>query len=220
MTRGGLSRRGVLRGAGAVVLAAPALGMLRPDTLPSRKAVFEEVGNSVLMTLALPTLFRRTDRDALASIDSGFDTTLEFHLDVWEHGTRRHVADRVVVRKIRRDPWKQQYVVRTQGSSGWIARAFDEQQEAIDAACELDRVRVVAASDLVRGGEEGPFYFVSVLALRNPLQDVDAGTRRRRDSSRRDLEWFGRLVDALAGEAARAEEIVHVRTNPFYLVPR
>lgn len=216
------SRRSVLRLGGATLVTASLMGLARPDTLPTRKAVFEEIGTSILITLALPALFRRTDADALASIDSGFDTTLKFSLDVWEHGTRTHLGRRVIVRKIRRDPWKKKYVVRTKGSSGWITRTFDKRQDAIEAAVTLDRVRVISASGLQRGGEAGPFYFVTVLALRNPLAEDTAGAKRRRRgrSGRRDLEWFGRLVDVLAGEQATAEEILNVRTNPFFLVPR
>jgi hypothetical protein len=87
----------------------------------------------------------------------------------------------------------------------------------------LDGVRVCSASLLERGGEAGPFYFVEILAMRNPLRpsggEGDDGTETRRGQGR-DAEWFRRLVEQLAGERARAEQIVHVRTNPFFLVPR
>lgn len=220
MTRKWLTRRGFVVGTIATTTALPALGMARPDTLPSKKAVFEEIGNSIMMTIALPTLFRRADKDALASIDSGFDTTLRFTLDVWEHGTREHLGTRTIVRKIRRDPWKKKYVVRTKGTSGWVTRTFDKREDAIEAAITLDRVKVVAASKLERGGEEGPFYFVTVLAMRNPIaDDTEADRKKRRRLGRRD-EWFSRPVDVLAGEQAVAEEIIQIRTNPFYLVPR
>lgn len=215
-----VSRRAVLRAAALLVACAPALGLARPDTLPGRKAVFEEIGASVMISLSLPMLFRRADTDALASIDSGFDTTLRFTLDIWEHGTRRHIGTRVLIRKIRRDPWKKKYVVRTKGSSGWVSRTFDKREDAIADAVDLDRIRVVAAADLVRGGDAGPFYFVTVLAMRNPIEPAASGTRRERGRGRRDLQWFGRLVDVLAGEQAVAEEILNIRTNPFFLVPR
>ncbi|MEM6996476.1 MAG: hypothetical protein AAF721_38585 [Myxococcota bacterium] len=217
-----LSRRALLRAAAAVAAVGPALGFARPDTLPGRKAVFEEIGNSIMLTLSLPTLFRRSDTDALASIDSGFDTTVRFKLDVWEHGTRKHMGTRVIVRKIRRDPWKKKYVVRTQGSSGWSSRSFAKREEAIAEVVALDRVRVIAATQLQRGGEAGPFYFVTVLAQRNPIEGSGSGgkRRRRRRGGRRDLEWFGHLVDVLAGEQATAEETLNIRTNPFFLVPR
>lgn len=216
------ARRTFLRAGVAMGAAGMTLGFGRPDTLTMRRAVFEEIGTSVMLSVALPGLFRRGDSDALQSIDSHFDTTLHFTIDVWEHGTRRHLASRVIVRKIRSDPWKKKYVVRTLGTSGWVARSFDTRAAAIAAAVSLDRIRVIAASQLSRGGEAGPFYFVTVLALRNPLQAEQSPDKRRRPRrhGRRDLEWFGRLVDVLAGEQAVAEESIHIRTNPFYLVPR
>ena len=81
------------------------------------------------------------------------------------------------------------------------------------------QLRVGSSSALQRNGEAGPFYFVTVLAMRNPLPD--AGTRRRkRRPTRRDRDFFGSLVDVLAGELPEAEEVVSVRTNPFYLVAK
>lgn len=211
------TRRALLAG----LLAAPALAFVRPDTLPLKKAVFEEIAASVQMTLSLPALFRKTDKEALASIDSGFDTTLQFEVDLWEHGTRRQLASRSIVVKIRRDPWSSRYVVRTQGSTGWVRRTFTTRDAAIEAAVTLDRVRICDAALLQRGTQDdGPFYFVTVLAMRNPIKDAAAPGRRRRRGGDRDLEWFGRLVDALAGERARAEELVQTRTNPFFLLSR
>lgn len=213
-------RRRVLLGA---ALGLPLLGFARPETLVQRPAEFAEIGNSIQMTLALPTLIRKSDLEALASIDSGFDTTLEYTLKVWEHGTRQLVATRTLVLKLRRDPWKKSYLLRTKGSSGWIKRSFDSRDEAIAAAVTLDGVKICSASLLERGGEAGPFYFVEILAMRNPLQSAgderEDGTETRRGQGR-DAEWFRRLVETLAGERARAEQIVHVRTNPFFLVPR
>lgn len=214
-----LLRRRVLLGA---ALGLPLLAFARPETLVQRPAEFAEIGNSVQMTLALPTLIRKTDLEAIASIDSGFDTTLEYTLKVWEHGTRRLVATRTLVLKLRRDPWKKSYLLRTKGSSGWIKRSFETRDEAIAAAVTLDGVKICSASLLERGGEAGPFYFVEILAMRNPLQAGDEGddaTETHRGQGR-DAEWFRRLVETLAGERARAEQIVHVRTNPFFLVPR
>lgn len=204
-------------------LSLPLLAFVRPETLVQRPAEFAEIGNSIQMTIALPTLIRGNDLEALASIDSGFDTTMEYTLKVWEHGTRRLVATRTIVLKLRRDPWKKHYLLRTKGSSGWVKRSFESRDEAIAAAVTLDGVKVCSASLLERGGEAGPFYFVEILAMRNPLRETrgegDVGTETHRGQGR-DAEWFRRLVETLAGERARAEQIVHVRTNPFFLVPR
>jgi hypothetical protein len=82
---------------------------------------------------------------------------------------------------------------------------------------KLDRVRVGSASDLERGSG-GPYYFVTVLALRNPIVSDRDGNEASGRGQGRDLEWFGKLVEVLAGERAQAEEVVHVKTNAFYLV--
>ncbi|MCX4240732.1 hypothetical protein [Paraliomyxa miuraensis] len=225
-----MRRRTLLRGVLGLPAAAwplapllpPLLGFARPETLVQRSAEFAEIGNSIQMTLALPTLIRDNDLEALASIDSGFDTTIETTLKVWEHGTRQLVATRTIVVKLRRDPWQKNYLLRTKGSTGWIKRSFSERAEAIEAAVTLDGVKVCSASLLERGGEAGPFYFVEVLAMRNPLRvqrGGGGGTETRRGQGR-DAEWFRRLVETLAGERARAEQVVHVRTNPFFLLPR
>jgi hypothetical protein len=210
-----VKRRAFMQG----LVAVPVLGFARPDTLPFRKSTFEEVGNSVLLTMTLPALFRRYDREALASIDSGFDTTIHYTIKTWEHGTRRLVDTREIVVKIRRDPWKKRYVVTTRDDTGTTKRTFTQRDDAIAAAVKLDRARVCAASDLERG-EGGPYYFVSVLALRNPIVAKSDGDRSSGRAQGRDLEWFGKLVEVLAGERAQAEEFVHVRTNAFYLEER
>jgi hypothetical protein len=208
-------------GALTVPLTAPLLGFVRPDALPAKKAAFEEVGNSVLMSMSVPWLFRRHDDEAFASIDSGFDTTLQFTLRVWKFGTRQLVSTGTRTVRIRRDIWKKSYVVGSREAHGWTKRYFDDREAALAAAVKLDRIKICSASALERG-EGGPYYFVEVLALRNPLERRE-GTRARSGTGRgqgRDLEWFGRLVHVLAGERVEAEEVVRIRTNPFYLVPR
>jgi len=208
-------RRDLLRG----FVAMPVVAVARPNMPPVKLvATFEEVGSSVLMTLSLPTLFRKYDKDALESIDSGFDTSLHFTLKVWQHGKNRLIETREVLVRIRRDPWKKRYVVSTREGGEWSKRTFTDRESAVAAAVKLDRVRIAAAAALERG-EDAPDYFVTVFAQRNPLEPADdfAGST---SAQGRDLEWFGRLVDVLAGERALAEETVHVRTNRFYLVSR
>lgn len=218
MSGRGPTRRMVLGGA----LSLPLLAFARPETLSKRSAEFAEVGNSIQMTLSLPALIRANDEEALASIDSGFDTTLEYRIKVWQHGSRERVASRTLVLKLRRDPWKKHYLLRIKGSTGWIKRSFTKRKDAIEAAVTLDGIRICSASVLERGGEAGPFYFVEILAMRNPLRrgrGEGRGTETHRGQGR-DADWFRRLVETLAGERARAEKVVHVRTNPFFLVPR
>ncbi len=213
-----LRRRTLVGGA----LTVPLVGFARPESLTKREAEFAEIGNSIQMTITLPGLFRSRDQEALDSIDSGFDTTIEYRIKVWEHGTRTLVATRTLVLKLRRDPWKKHYLLRTKGTTGWIKRSFAKRKQAISAAVTLDGIKVCSASSIQRGGEAGPFYFVEILALRNPLRrgrGGNNGTETRRGQGR-DAEWFRRLVETLAGERARAEQVVHVRTNPFFLLPR
>ena len=213
-----LRRRTILGG----MLSLPLLAFVRPESLVQRSAEFTEVGNSIQMTVSLPALIRNNDQEALDSIDSGFDTTMEYTLRVWEHGTRQRVATRTVVMKLRRDPWKKHYLLRTKGSSGWSKRSFSKRADAIAAAVTLDGIKVCSASLLERGGDAGPFYFVEILAMRNPLRRGRGGGRgtETHRGQGRDAEWFRRLVETLAGERAKAEKVVHVRTNPFFLVPR
>ncbi len=171
------------------------------------------------MTLDFPSLIPARDADALKSIDSGFDTTLRYSLRVWEYGTREMVTSRVVVVKIRRDPWKKRYVVSRRGEAGWTKRFFEKREAAVVAATSLTRQKVASVAQLERTHEGGPYYFVEVLALRNPIDaPTDKDTQTRGRGGGRDLEWFSRLVDTLAGERARFEEKVHIRTKPFYLV--
>jgi len=207
----------------ASALVVPFAAWIRPEALPVRRATFEEIGNSVLLTLSLPGLFRRGDREAVASIDSGFDTTLAFRLRVWKYGSKVRIGDTEHEIKIRFDPWKKVYLVRSRTEKGWSKREFVAQEQALAAATTLSRVRVAASDALVRAtANAGPYYFVEVLAMRNPMVRTE-NSNARAPSERsvgRDLEWFARLVDVVAGERAVAEETVHVRTNPFYLPPR
>ena len=190
-----MRRRDVLRG----FVAMPVVALARPNMPPVKlTATFEEVGSSVLMTLSLPTLFRKYDKDALESIDSGFDTTLHFTLKVWQAVKNRLIETREVLVRIRRDPWKKRYVVSTREGGEWSKRMFTDRESAVAAAVKLDRVRIAASSSLERG-DDAPFYFVTVFAQRNPLEPADDFASST-SAQGRDLEWFGRLVDVLAGE--------------------
>lgn len=213
-----MKRRELFAGLLAVP-AIPVVAMVRPEAT-TRRARFEEVGEDVRMTLSLPSLIPARDADALKSIDSGFDTTLRYSLRVWEYGTREIVTSRVVVVKIRRDPWKKRYVVSRRGEAGWSKRFFEKREAAVAAATSLTRQKIASVAQLERTNEGGPYYLVEVLALRNPIEeptDKDGRTRGRGGGG--DLQWLSRLVDNLVGERARFEEKVHIRTKSFYLVP-
>lgn len=207
----------------AGVLSLPLLGFARFESLSAKKALFEELGNSVLMTIALPTLFRRGDIEALDSVDSGLDTTLSFMLRLWNYTTREVAGEQTITVKLRRDLWSKRYVVRTHGERGWTRKEFATREQACEAVTTLSRVRIASSSALARGSlRTGPWYWVEILALRNPIKSaIEAAESEASGRERgRDLEWFGRAVEVLAGERAIAEEIVHVRTNCFFLPPR
>jgi hypothetical protein len=211
-------RRAFVLGSATLALA----GFARPDTLPTRVATFEEVGDSVLMTVAFPELLRARDREALASIDSGFETTLVYEVKIFEYGSAAAFASLRHVAKIHYDHWQKQYVVQSREASGAAAnRYFGRQGAAISHAVSLKRLRIARASSLKRG-DDGPYYFVTIRAMRNPLGAK--GARRAGAASGRGQGrspgWFRRVVEFMSGSQPRAEETLHVRTNPFYLVPR
>lgn len=204
------TRRQVLAG----LVVAP-IAFARSKT-EKRRAKFEEAGEHVRMTLALPGLISLRDTDALKSIDSSFDTTLRYSLRLLRYGSDQLISSRTVVVKIRRDPWKKRYVVSRRSGGGWTKRFFEERNAAIAAATTLERQIVGPVDQLERTGD-GPYYYVRILGLRNPIEhaDDDSGDRGRG----RDLYLFSRLVDSMAGERPRAEKEVRLVTNAFYLLP-
>lgn len=208
-------RRVFLAGSSAALTA----GMVRSDPVALRRARFEEVGNSVLMTVDVPKLIRPTDRQALASIDSGFATTLTFDVGVFELGATEPITTLYVVKKIQYDLWTQRYVVVVrEPGRGAAKRYFKTRDQAVKAALTLDRLRIVRASQLTRG-EDGPYYYARIIAQRNPLsQEGTVGADGR--TQERNVRWFTRLIDFLAARPPEAEETVAVRTNPFFLLPR
>lgn len=213
-----MKRRAFTVGSAALALA----GFARTDTLPTRVATFEEVGDSVLMTVAFPELLRARDREARASIDSGFETTLVYEIRIFEHGSTAALASLRHVVKIHYDHWQKRYVVQSREASGAAAkRYFKRQDAAIEHAVTLERLRIARASGLERG-EEGPYYFATIRAMRNPLGDhVAGGASSASGRGRgRSTGWFRRIVEFMSGSQPPAEETLHVRTNPFYLVPR
>jgi hypothetical protein len=199
------------------------MGAVRPDTLLLRRARFEEVGAAVMVTVAFPELLRARDREAMASLDSGFETTLVYDLMLHEHGTNRVLEQHRRVVKVRYDYLNRRYEVTTRDDGGTRARRFFKRRsDAAAAAVELRRMRVGRTEGLGRG-EAGPFYYVTVLGQRNPLTPtqgepgLDPGTGRAQG---RDTRWFRRFVNFLAGELPEAEETVRFRTQPFYLRSR
>lgn len=213
-----MRRRALLAGASALLLT----GFIRPETLPKRQAQFEEVGDSVLLTVALPGLLRKRDREAMASIDSGISTTLVYEIQLFEWGKTTPILTVRYVVKLHYDLWQKRYVVTMHGSAGAAGkRYFVRREDAIERAVTLERVRIARASSLGRG-PNGPYYFATVRALRNPIVPparASGGATSGRGEGRSPA-WFRRLVHFLGGATPRAEQTLHVRTTPFYLTPR
>ena len=214
-----MRRRALLAGMASLSLVSA----MRPDTLLLRRARFEEVGAAIMVTVAFPELLRTRDREAMASLDSGFETTLVYDLILHEYGTNRVLEQHRRVVKVRYDYLNRRYEVTTRDDGGARARRyFPRRADAVEAAMSLRRMRVGRTEGLGRG-EDGPFYYVTVLGQRNPLAPaqidtgLDPGTGRAQG---RDTRWFSRFVNFLAGELPEAEETVRFRTQPFYLRAR
>lgn len=195
--------------------------LLRGEAILVRRAQFEEGGDWLLMTLDLPELFPARDREALDSIDSGFATVVRYDLELHRLGLTGPQKLIALEARIQYDLWNQRYVV-----SGYAdgqrttRRTFAGRADAIRAVTKLQRIRIAKTADLGRGAN-GPYYYVVVVARRNPVDPatvagLDPATRARGS----DVRWFARLLDFLADRAPDAEETLSVRTNPFYLLPR
>ena len=218
-----MRRRGFL-GYGLLGLAVPL--MAAPgglELLKPRRARFEEVGDSVLMTADLPELLLTRDGDAMASLESAFRTRLDFEISLYRAGQTDPVEQRRVTVFIQWDPWKERYVVETKEADRTATRRyFAGRDEAIVAAVQLDRVRVARASALERGPKA--VYFATVVGQRNPIEkgllspeDGDGDGR----GQGRDLSVFSRWVGIFIRATQSAEKTVAIKTSPaFYLVPR
>ncbi len=198
-----------------LLTAAGGLELLKP-----RRAKFEEVGDSVLMTAELPELLLTRDADAMASIESAFRTRLEYEVSLYRAGQSDPIEQRRVTVYIQWDPWKERFVVETQeqGRSP-TRRYFADRDEAIGIAIRLDRVRIARASALERGPRA--IYFATVVGQRNP---IEKGLLSADDDGRgqgRDLSVFSRWVGIFIRATQSAEKTVAIKTSPaFYLVPR
>lgn len=217
MRRRALLRAGLALGLALPVMAAPGgLELLKP-----RRAKFEEVGDSVLMTADLPELLLTRDGDAMASLESAFRTRLDYEIALYRAGQTDPVELRRVTVFIQWDPWKERYVVETKEADRTATRRyFAGRDEAIVAAIRLDRVRIARASALERGPKA--VYFATVVGQRNP---IEKGLLSPEDSDGRgqgrDLSVFSRWVGIFIRATQSAEKTVAIKTTPaFYLVPR
>lgn len=206
----------LLAGLSLPLLGAGPLELLRP-----RRAKFEEVGDAVLMTVALPELLSTRDGDAMTSLESAFATTLVFEIVVYKAGQHAPVDQRSRVVKIQYNPWKERYVVTTSdaGRASQV-RYYTDRDEAVARATSLDRVRVARVSGLQRG--EDAVYFATVVGQRNPIDKdllaLEAGDALDRGQGR-DLSVFSRWVGIFVRATQSAEKTFAIKTTPaFYLV--
>jgi hypothetical protein len=213
-------RRGFLCLVAATPLMAAPGGL---ELLKPRRARFEEVGDSVLMTADLPELLLTRDTDAMASLESAFRTRLEYEISLYRAGQSEPVEQRRVTVYIQYDPWKERFVVETQETGRTATRRyFADRDDAIVAAIRLERVRIARAGALERGPRA--VYFATVVGQRNPIEkgllspeDGDGDGR----GQGRDLSVFSRWVGIFIRATQSAEKTVAIKTSPaFYLVPR
>ena len=215
-----MRRRGFVLLALATPMMAAAGGL---ELVKSRRARFEEVGDAVLMTLDLPELLLTRDVDAMASLESAFRTRLDFEISLYRSGQSEVIEQRRVVVFIQWDPWKERYMVETkEAERAATRRYFAGRDEAIVAACRLDRVRVGRASALERGPRSA--YHTTVVGQRNRIEkgllspeDGDGDGR----GQGRDLSVFSRWIGIFIRATQSAEKTVAIKTSPaFYLVAR
>ncbi|RMG93497.1 MAG: hypothetical protein D6705_18610 [Deltaproteobacteria bacterium] len=220
-----MKRRRFLAAFGGVAAAPWLIAARSRDHYLFRRARFFDHGGYVSMSMGFPELLRASDRDAMAWVDSGFETVLRYRIIVVDRKARREVEQRVHLVTLRFDFLQgDRYEVKArQGGRTLFRRYYDERRAAVDAATHLARVPIADTSRLVRGGPGGPSYSVAVVAQRNPLgpdeqgPGADPAVARAQD---RDVQWFGRLVGFLVGEVPEAEVTVRLRTQPFYLEAR
>lgn len=191
------------------------------ELLRLRRARFEEIGDSVLLSVSLPELLPARERDAMASIESGFATTLSFEIKLYRTGSTQVLARHLRVVKIQWNPWKERYSVQIQDPGlGPATRYFRERSQAIEKAVSIDRFRIALAAHLDRGRRAT--YFVTVVGQRNPLDEpvAEAETTNGRGQGR-DLSAFSRWIGIFIKSAPKAEKTFAVRSSPaFYLVPK
>ncbi len=198
---------------------------VRPDATLLRRARFYDHGDRVTMDLALPDLLRPWDREAMAWLDSGFETLLVYDIALFETGSNRLVERHRDLVKLRYDYMGgAQYELKAYRDGRFVRRrTYTRPREAVRAAVRLRRVTVAATANLARAGARGPSYYVTVVAQRNPIEDPAGAIEPDPSTGRgqgRDVQWFQRLVHFLAGELPTAEVALRVRTQPFYLEVR
>lgn len=197
------------------------LGVGGRELLRLRRARFEEIGESVLLSVSIPELLPARERDAMASIESGFATTLAFEIKLYRTGSSAVLARHTRVVKIQWNPWKERYSVQIRDPGrGPSTRYFSERAQAIEKAVSIERFRIAMAADIDRGRRAT--YFVTVVGQRNPLDEPVAEAEPTGGRGQgRDLSAFSRWIGIFIKSAPKAEKTVAIRSSPaFYLLPK
>jgi hypothetical protein len=218
--------RGAPRGRGAGRRPAAALALLLltaaapGEPLQPRRARFEEVGDSVLLTVALPELLSPQDAAAMAALESAIVARLRYAVEVHRAGDDAPLERRDVEVTLRWDPWKERYVVATaEPGRGTTTRYYADRDAAVAAAVTLERLRVARAGALERG--PAATYEAVVVGRRDPAERGLLAPGAGRAAPARDLGLFARWVGLWVGDGADADASLGLRTVPgFYLVPR
>ncbi len=219
-----MRRRRFLTGAAVTLAGLAAAGAGGGELFLLRRMKFEELGDAVVASVALPELLPTRDERAMQSIESGFATTLRFEATVVRTKSMVPVARRVRIVKIQWNPWRERYVVQTTDQGrGAAIRYYSKRDAAIAHAISLDRMRVARASSLERGPSST--YALTIVGQRNPIEPESRIAQDRREDARArgsdDLSAFSRWIGVFVQSAPRAEKTYAVRSSPaFYLVPR
>ncbi|MCA9713704.1 MAG: DUF4390 domain-containing protein [Myxococcales bacterium] len=219
-----MRRRAFVTGAGLTLAGVAAGGAGGGELFLLRRMKFEELGDAVVVSVALPELLPTRDASAMQSIESGFATTLRLEATVVRTKSLTPVARRVRIVKIQWNPWRERYVVQTTDQGrGAAIRYYGKRDAAIAHAITLERMRVARASALERG--PSATYAVTIVGQRNPIDPEsrvaadDGGGGQTRGGG--DLSAFSRWIGVFVQSAPRAEKTFAVRSSPaFYLVTR
>ncbi len=197
-------------GLGGLLCALPLLMALGPDA-PIREARFLIVGDDVLMDLKIPELMPKTDVDAIAALDSGFATIVDYRIALFAGRARRPI--RVFTRRtsVYLDPWTKRYVISTRDEGqDWRRKEVGKREDVVAELVRL-RVKVAARPELKKGPQST--YFVRVSAMRNPVIDEpDDGS-----APKEDVPVFSQWVSLFVTERPVAEVVVELRSTRFFV---
>lgn len=202
----------------AALLVAPAA---RADEEPRGRAMgFAERGGDLVLSVGFAELF---DDAAVASLSSGFPTSVVVRVYVYRSRDELPVAFAIARVDVVYDLWDEAYVIRTDSPRGSQTSRTPSRQRALEAATRLTALPVARLPQIA----VGPHYFAAVVAELNPVSDeLQAEMRRwltQRPGDRLDsgASFFGSFVSVFVKpRLVAADRAVHLRSQPFYRVAR